>query len=46
MKKIIYADNAATTALRPIALAAMKPYLINEFGSCSGEVGRAETGLI
>mgnify|MGYP001625267023 FL=1 len=35
MKKIIYADNAATTALRPIALAAMKPYLINEFGNPS-----------
>ena len=35
MKKIIYADNAATTALNPIALEAMKPYLINEFGNPS-----------
>lgn len=35
MKKIIYADNAATTALKPIALEAMKPYLLNEFGNPS-----------
>lgn len=35
MNKIIYADNAATTALRPIALEAMKPYLLNEFGNPS-----------
>ena len=35
MKKIIYADNAATTALSPSALEAMKPYLMNEFGNPS-----------
>ena len=35
LKEIIYADNAATTALNPIALEAMKPYLINEFGNPS-----------
>lgn len=32
----IYADNAATTPLSPTALAAMMPYLTDEFGNPSG----------
>ena len=35
MKQIIYADNAATTALDPGAFEAMKPYLLNEYGNAS-----------
>lgn len=37
----IYADNAATTALSPTALAAMMPYLTDEFGNPSGVHRRA-----
>ena len=32
----IYADNAATTPLSPVALDAMMPYLTSEFGNPSG----------
>lgn len=32
----IYADNAATTSLSPVALQAMMPLLTNEFGNPSG----------
>lgn len=35
MKKIIYADNAATTKLDYDAFEAMKPYLLNEYGNAS-----------
>lgn len=35
MKKIVYADNAATTALSPRALEAMMPYLKGEYGNPS-----------
>lgn len=35
MKKIIYADNAATTALDIDAFEAMKPYLLHEYGNAS-----------
>ena len=35
MKKIIYADNAATTKLDIEAFEAMKPYLLNEYGNAS-----------
>lgn len=35
MKKIIYADNAATTPLSPIAFEAMKPFLLSYFGNPS-----------
>lgn len=35
MKKIIYADNAATTKLDSDAFEAMKPYLLNEYGNAS-----------
>lgn len=35
MKKIIYADNAATTKLDIDAFEAMKPYLLNEYGNAS-----------
>lgn len=35
MKKIIYADNAATTPLSPIAFEAMKPFLLGYFGNPS-----------
>lgn len=35
MKKVIYADNAATTKLDPVAFEAMKPYLLDEFGNAS-----------
>lgn len=37
----IYADNAATTPLSPVALDAMMPYLTSEFGNPSGKIGRA-----
>lgn len=37
----IYADNAATTPLSPTALAAMMPYLTDEFGNPSGVHRRA-----
>jgi cysteine desulfurase len=35
MKKIVYADNAATTALSKQALKAMMPYLTKEYGNPS-----------
>lgn len=35
MKKLIYADNAATTRLDPIAFEAMKPFLAEEYGNPS-----------
>lgn len=35
MKRIIYADNAATTQLNIKAFEAMKPYLLEEFGNPS-----------
>lgn len=35
MKKIVYADNAATTRLSPKALERMLPYLENEYGNAS-----------
>lgn len=35
MKQIIYADNAATTALDPGAFEAMKPYLLNDYSNAS-----------
>ena len=34
--KYIYADNAATTPLSPVALDAMMPYLTNKYGNPSG----------
>ena len=47
-KRIVYADNAATTPLSPAALEAMTPYLTNVWGNPSGiySVGReAKRGL-
>ena len=35
MKRMIYADNAATTQLDHDAFEAMKPYLLEEFGNAS-----------
>ena len=35
MKRLIYADNAATTQLDIDAFEAMKPYLLNEYGNAS-----------
>lgn len=35
MKKMVYADNAATTQLDPDAFEAMKPYLLHEFANPS-----------
>lgn len=35
MKKIIYADNAATTKLDGVAFKAMTDYMINEYGNAS-----------
>jgi cysteine desulfurase len=35
MKKLIYADNAATTKLDIAAFEAMKPYLLDEYGNAS-----------
>ena len=32
---MIYADNAATTALAPEAFEAMKPFLLTEYGNAS-----------
>ena len=47
-RRIVYADNAATTPLSPAALEAMTPYLTNVWGNPSGiySVGReAKRGL-
>ena len=35
MKRLIYADNAATTKLDIDAFEAMKPYLLCEYGNAS-----------
>ena len=35
MKRFVYADNSATTKLSPRALAAMMPYLTDDFGNAS-----------
>ena len=35
MKRLIYADNAATTKLDTDAFEAMKPYLLDEYGNAS-----------
>ena len=35
MKQFIYADNAATTKLEKAALAAMLPWLSDEYGNAS-----------
>ena len=35
MKRLIYADNAATTRLDPDAFEAMKPFLLEEYGNAS-----------
>lgn len=35
MKEFVYADNAATTKLSPVALEAMTPYLSEEYGNPS-----------
>lgn len=35
MKKLVYADNAATTKLDDEAFEAMKPYLLNDYGNAS-----------
>lgn len=35
MQRFIYADNAATTALSPLVLDEMMPYLTNEYGNAS-----------
>lgn len=35
MKKLVYADNAATTRLSPKAYESMLPYLLNEYGNAS-----------
>lgn len=46
--KLIYADNAATTALSPIVLEEMMPYLTNEYGNASSLYelgGRAKTAV-
>ena len=48
MPEVAYLDHAATTPLRPEALAAMTPYLTGAFGNPSGlhSVAReAKTGL-
>jgi cysteine desulfurase len=48
MSEVAYLDHAATTPLRPEALAAMTPYLTGAFGNPSGvhSVAReAKTGL-
>ncbi len=45
---MIYADNAATTRLSPVALAAMMPYLTEEYGNPSSLydfAGQAKAGL-
>ncbi len=45
---MIYADNAATTKLSPAALAAMMPYLTEDYGNPSSLydfAGRAKAGL-
>ena len=36
MNKTIYADNAATTRMKQVALDAMKPYFTQAFGNASG----------
>ena len=35
MKRLVYADNAATTKLDIDAFEAMKPYLLDEYGNAS-----------
>ena len=35
MKKLVYADNAATTRLSQKAYERMLPYLLNEYGNAS-----------
>ena len=48
MAEVAYLDHAATTPLRPEALAAMTPYLTGTFGNPSGmhSIAReAKTGL-
>ncbi len=35
-KRFVYADNAATTPLSPVALEAMMPYLTEQYGNPSG----------
>lgn len=43
MSRIIYADNAATTALSETALEAMLPFLRTQFGNPSGIYGLSRT---
>lgn len=48
MQPFIYADNAATTALSPLVLNEMMPYLTNEYGNASSlyELGnRSKTAV-
>jgi cysteine desulfurase len=48
MPEVTYLDHAATTPLRPEALAAMTPYLVGAFGNPSGQhsvARQAKTGL-
>ena len=35
MKRVVYADNAATTQMDTKAFEAMKPYLLQEYGNAS-----------
>lgn len=35
MKRLVYADNAATTKMDPDAFESMKPYLLQEYGNAS-----------
>ena len=48
MKRFVYADNAATTALSPAVLEEMMPYLTTEYGNASSLYelgGRAKTAV-